>query len=204
MAPPLDVAARERLYAFFSRLFVREVDDAFAAVLAGAQGRALLPAFAASAEFDALGAPERRAALFDADFAHVTMVNVVPYESFYRREDGMVESGGANPLARFLLQYGFEADLGVARSLSPDHLGIELELMSVLCAREREADTPEYAARVREVQRELLEQHLLTWAPVYLLTVQRSARTALYRDGADAALHLLHADYQQRVEEAGR
>jgi TorA maturation chaperone TorD len=115
---------------------------------------------------------------------------VVPYESFYRRDDAMVESGAANPLSSFLTKYGFEADLGTARSLSPDHLGIELELMATLCQDE--------AARTeaRRVQRELLEEHLLGWAPIYLLAVKRNAHTALYRDGAEGLLHLLHQHHE--------
>ena len=41
----MDAAARAKLYGFFSRLFVKEVDDAFAAVLQGPLGPALLPDF---------------------------------------------------------------------------------------------------------------------------------------------------------------
>ena len=193
----MDAAARARLYAFLSRLFVLEVDDAFAEVLRGDQGRALLPSFAASKDFDALFPRERRVATFDADFAHLTMVNLVPYESFYRREDAMIESGGANPLTVFLRKYGFEADLHTARALSPDHLGIELELMATLCAKEADAQTPKDAEQIRRVQREFLQEHLLAWAPIYLLAARRTAKTALYRDGADAALHFVHADLEE-------
>lgn len=192
----MDAAARARLYAFVSRLFAREVDDGFVEVLAGPEGRALLPSFARSPEADALKPVERRQAVFDTDFATLTMVNVVPYESFYRRDDAMIESGAVNPLSAFLRAYGFEADLELARSLSPDHLGIELELMSVLCRKEAEASSPEEAASAREVQRKLLVEHLLTWAPIYLLAVKRTARTELYRDGADAVLHLLHQHHE--------
>lgn len=192
----MDPRARARLYTFLSRLFVKEVDDAFAEVLRGEQGRAVLPAFSRSADVDALMPQARRVATFDADFAHVTMVNVVPYESFYRRDDAMIEAGGANPLATFLLEYGFEADLAAARSLSPDHLGIELELMATLLEREADAGAEAERAQVRTVERRLLEEHLLAWAPIYLLAVRRTARTELYRDGADAVLHLLHQHHE--------
>ncbi len=192
----MNPSARARLYAFCSRLFVKELDDAFVEVLRGEQGQTLLPAFSRSAEFDWLTPEERRVATFDADFAHLTMVDVVPYESFYRRDDAMIEAGGANPLATFLTKYGFEADLAVARSLSPDHLGIELELMATLCEREA-ASTGDDVEIVRRVERELLTDHLLAWAPVYLLAVKRNARTELYRDGADAVLHLLHQHHEE-------
>ncbi|MBE2249697.1 MAG: molecular chaperone TorD family protein [Myxococcus sp.] len=196
----MEPRARARLYTFFSRLFVRELDDAFVEVLRGELGAALLPTFSASAELDLLSPAARRQATFDVDFAHLTMVNVVPYESFYRRDDAMIESGGANPLATFLTKYGFEADLAAARSLSPDHLGIELELMAVLCAREADADAPALAAQVRRVELELLSEHLLSWAPVYLLAVRRNARTGLYAEAADALLHLLHQHHEALAE----
>lgn len=192
----MEPRARARLYTFFSRLWVKELDDTFVEVLRGEQGRAVLPAFASSPEVDLLTPAARREATFDVDFAHLTMVNVVPYESFYRREDAMIESGSANPLATFLTKYGFEADLAAARSLSPDHLGIELELMAVLCGKEADAERAEVARQVRRVELELLTEHLLSWAPVYLLAAKRNARTTLYGEGADALLHFLHQDHE--------
>ena len=182
----MDALARSRIYGFFSRLFIREVDDAFAAALTSPLGTALLPGWKG----------EDRTAL-DVDYAQLTVTNVMPYESFYLRPDGMVESGGANPLVVFLQKYGFEVDLAAARSIAPDHIGVELELMSVLCAREDEAlreGKADYAARIRQVEGEFLAQHLLRFAPIYLLAVQRTARTALYRDAADATLHFLLQD----------
>lgn len=107
----------------------------------------------------------------------------------------MIESGAVNPLSTFLRAYGFEADLEIARSLSADHLGIELELMAILCRKEAESSGDE-AVSARAVQRKLLEEHLLAWAPIYLLAVKRTARTELYRDGADAVLHLLHQHHE--------
>jgi len=194
----LNAAARGRLYAFFSRLWVRELDAAFVEVLQGPLGRELLPDFWASDERKLLEREADRQAAFDADFVHLTVVNLVPYESFFRREDGMVESGAVNPVATFLRTYGFEVDLASARSLAPDHLGIELEVQSVLCDKEREAveeGRDRYAGVVRGVERDFLAQHLLTWAPVYLFAARRNARTALYRDAADATLQFLHADF---------
>ena len=194
----LDAAARGRLYAFFSRLWVRELAAAFTDIVAGPFGRELLPDFWASDEPKRLALEADRQATFDADFVHLTVVNLVPYESFFRREDGMVESGAVNPVATFLRKYGFEIDLASARSLAPDHLGIELEVLSVLCDKEREAlehGNGPYASVVRGVERDFLEQHLLTWAPVYLFAARRNARTTLYRDAADATLQFLHADF---------
>jgi TorA maturation chaperone TorD len=191
--------SRANLYGFLSRLFVRELDDGFADALGGELGRLLLPAFWESEEPASLADPSRRQGLFDADFAHLTMVNLVPYESFYRREDGMIEAGLANPLVQFYRTYGFEADLESARALSPDHLGIELEFMAALAQREQEAlkeGQQGYAAVIHGIQARFLREHLLAWAPVYLLAAQRNAKTVLYRDGAEAVLEFLLQDYE--------
>lgn len=202
----LPAAERAGIYGFFSRLFVREIDDRFAAVLAGELGRALLPEFADSGEAAAVRDPGAREALLDPDFVSLTIVNLTPYESFFRREDAMLETGGQNPAARFMAEYGFEVDLEVGRVIGPDHLGVELEFMSQLCAQEATAaaeaeagergDGGAYAARIRAAGRAFLSRHLLAWAPVYLLAAGRNARTVLYREGAEAALDFLLADHE--------
>lgn len=177
---------RQRLYAFFSRLWVKEPDAEFRAVLDGPLGHELLG-----------GAP--RTEDLDEDFAHLTIVNLVPYESFFRREDGLIEAGGANPAAAFLQKYGLEVDLASARSLAPDHLGIELEVLSELCRHEQEAlehENAPLAAAARRTQREFLVEHVLTWAPTYLFAARRNARTTTYRQGALATLQFLCADLE--------
>ena len=69
--------------------------------------------------------------------------------------------------------------------------------MAVLCAKEAEAleagNTPA-AGAAQKVQREFLDEHLLTWAPLYLFAARRNARTLLYREGAEATLQYLFTD----------
>ncbi|MFO0594060.1 MAG: molecular chaperone TorD family protein [Myxococcaceae bacterium] len=181
---------RQRLYAFFSRLWVKEADPAFLEVLAGPLGVEVLGASTAA---------QARSEALDEDFAHLTIVDLVPYETFFQRDDAQIEAGGANPVATFLQKYGFEVDLGSARSLAPDHLGIELEVMSVLCRHEheaREAGNEPLASAARRTQREFLVQHLLAWAPTYLFAARRNARTATYRDGAEATLQFICGDLE--------
>lgn len=177
---------RQRLYAFFSRLWVKEPDAEFRATLAGPLGHELLG-----------GAPQLEA--LDEDFTHLTVVNLVPYESFYRREDGQIEAGGANPAAAFLQRHGLEVELANARSLAPDHLGIELEVLSVLCRHEQEAlehENGRLALAARRAQRQFLAEHVLTWAPTYLFAAMRNAHTTTYRQGAEATLQFLCSDFE--------
>ena len=205
MSHPSDAAARGNLYGFFSRLFVKELDSAAVELLWSPLGQALLPRFCASDEAKALADADQRVRVFDADFVHLTVVNVVPYASFYLREDGRVESGGANPISDWLAQYGFEVELEPARSLAQDHIGIALEAMAVLCAHEAEAEArpdPEYAAHIRGLQAEFLRAHVLSWAPVYLFAVERCAHTALYREAAEACVAWLGADLQALSDRA--
>ncbi|MDP1826148.1 MAG: molecular chaperone TorD family protein [Archangium sp.] len=195
----MTAAERQRLYAFFARLWVKELDGPFLELLDGPLGRELLPRFHED-EAALLRDADQRVATFDADFVHLTVVNLTPYESFFRRDDAMLEAGAVNPVASWLNQYALEVDLAQARALAPDHLGLELEVMAVLCAKEAEAleagNTPAVGA-VRQVQREFLDEHLLTWAPLYLFAARRNARTLLYREGAEATLQYLFTDLEQ-------
>ncbi|MCA9543014.1 MAG: molecular chaperone TorD family protein [Myxococcales bacterium] len=205
MSHPTDATARGNLYGFFSRLFVKELDAAAVELLWSPLGHALLPRFYAGDEAKHLADADARVRVFDADFVHLTVVNVVPYASFYRRDDARVESGGANPISDWLSQYGFEVDLVAARSLSQDHIGIVLEVMATLCVHEAEAEArpdAEYAAHIRGLQREFLREHVLSWAPVYLFAVERSAHTALYREAAEACVAWLGADFQALTDRA--
>ncbi|MEQ1568351.1 MAG: molecular chaperone TorD family protein [Myxococcota bacterium] len=192
----IDASGRAALYGWFSRLFVREIDDPFAEVLQGGLTAELVPTFYRSDERAAVRDPAQRGR-FDADFTKITVVSLVPYGSFYLRDDARIEAGLGNPLVAFYRRYGFEVDLGAARALSPDHLGISLEFLSVLAATEAAAAADgrdDYAADARRVSRAFLWDHLGAWAPVYLLAVQRSAETELYRDGAAAALAWILTD----------
>jgi TorA maturation chaperone TorD len=200
----MDAQGRANLYGFFSRLFVRELDAEAAALLAGPVGQELLPQATAAGEVALAAEPAARRAVLDPDYTHVTVVNVVPYASFYLREDAMVEGGGQNPAAEFLRRYGFEVELGAARALAPDHLGILLEGMALLCGHEAEVAArpdPEYAALIRGVERTFLQDHLLSWAPVYLFAVERCAHTTLYREAAQVLMDLLGSDHEALLAE---
>ena len=200
----LNAQSRANLYAFFSRLFARELDDDAVEMLWGPLGHALLPRFTESDEITILRDADRRIATFDADYVHITVVNVVPYASFYLRDDARVQAGLENPITDFLKRYGFEVDLIAARALAQDHIGIVLEAMSVLCNHEAQAEEngePDYAAHIRGIQREFLRTHVLPWVPVYLFAVERCAHTLLYREAADVVMNLIGDDHQALTDE---
>ncbi|MCO4762443.1 MAG: molecular chaperone TorD family protein [Myxococcales bacterium] len=193
----MDATARANLYGFFARLFVRELDDEAIAMVTGPLGLALLEQFAGSAEVSALQDEDTRQAVFDADFAHITIVNVVPYASFYESETAVVEASATTQ--QFLKEIGLEVDLAAARSVSPDHAGIQLEVMAKLCAAEAEAiarPDPAYADKIRKIGQQFLQDHVVGWLPLYLFAVERCAHTRLYGEAARVAMDFVASDLQ--------
>lgn len=201
----MQASARAGLYGFFSRLLTRELNDEAVELLHSPLGAELLPEYHASSELEISLDREQRCATFDVDFVHLTVVNVVPYASFYLRADAMVEGASSNPVAEFMRAYGFEVDLERARALAPDHIGVVLEFMATLCEAEAEAQArPDeaYAAKIHAIQRQFLQQHVVNWAPVYLFAVERCAHTTLYREVARVCMDFIGADYELLSHEA--
>ncbi len=191
--------ARASLYGFFSRIFTKELDPEALELLCSPLGEELLPQTHACGELVASGDAAWIQATYNPDYVHLRIVNVVPYASFYLREDAMVEGGSSNPVADFMKSFGFEVDLGAARSLAPDHIGIELEFMATLCQAQAEAEDrpdPVYAAKIEQVQEQFLREYLLNWAPIYLFAVERCAHTTLYREAAQVGLDYIASDYE--------
>jgi TorA maturation chaperone TorD len=109
----------------------------------------------------------------------------------------MIETGGANPVTDMYSAYDFIVDYGVARVVSSDHIGVELEFMHHLCEAQikatQEGDA-EAAVELRAVQHRFLNNHLLKWAPMYLINMKYESRTPLYYDAAEMALEFILSD----------
>ncbi|MEJ2527607.1 MAG: molecular chaperone TorD family protein [Sulfurovaceae bacterium] len=116
----------------------------------------------------------------NVDFTNLFLMHLIPYESFYTRDDQMIESGGNNPIIELYNSYDFRVELDKARVISPDHIGVELEFMYMLCSalqKAQEADDAEGIDDILRVQKDFLEQHLLRWAPMFLINVKRESIT---------------------------
>jgi TorA maturation chaperone TorD len=139
------------------------------------------------------------------DFTNLSLLHLIPYETFYTREDQMIETGGANPVTDFYSAYDFVVDYEAARVVSADHIGVEFEFMHHLCEAQLKAESENDGAAVAElkrVQQEFLEKHLVQWAPLYLLNMKYESRTPLYYDGAEMALEFLLSDNEYLCEGA--
>ena len=136
---------------------------------------------------------------YNVDFANLFVMHLVPYESFYTREDQMVESGGVNPVLELYNALDFRVKLSEARVVSPDHIGVELEFMymlNVALKKALEAEDAEAICELLQIQHGFLKDHLLEWAPMFLINAKRESRTPLYHDGSELTLEFLLSDFE--------
>jgi len=200
-----EIENRIALYALISRLMISEVDAEF--IKSIESDKAILDLFPnyknwdKRKEFSASILKER---YFDVDYTNLFLLHLVPYESFFTRADQMIESGGDNPLLDLYDALNFKVELDKARVVSPDHIGIELEfvyMLSEALKKAYEAEDEEGIIELLQVQKGFLQDHLLNWAPLYLINMKRESRTPLYHDGAELALEFLLSDFEYLNEQ---
>ena len=115
-----------------------------------------------------------------------------PYESVQR---GAAES--AEPAAAVARCY---SDAGLAvidEAVPPDHLGVELKFVALLCHGEMEAwqhGRHTEAVRALGQQQHFLNSHLLRWAPEYWRSVQADAKHGFFRGVAAIAIEAVSKD----------
>jgi TorA maturation chaperone TorD len=195
-----DVENRIAIYGLASRLMLNEVDKAFLESLES--NDALLSLFPNYKRWEKREEKEMQTLIdehYNVDFANLFIMHLVPYESFYVREDQMIESGGDNPVLELYNALDFRVKLAEARVVSPDHIGVELEFMymlNVALKKALEAGDKEGVCELLQIQHGFLKDHLLEWAPMFLINVKRESRTPLYHDGAELTLEFLLSDFE--------
>lgn len=197
--------ARINIYALLSRVLLQELDIELLKTIKNDEN--ILEFFPTFKEWKALKELDDKTLIdevINPDFVNLSVLHLIPYETFYTRDDQMVETGGANPVTDMYSAYDFMVDFEKARAVSSDHIGIELEFMHHLAEAELkalEAEDQKAVNELREVQHEFLNKHLLKWAPMYLINLKYEARTPLYYDAADLALEFILSDNEYLVEE---
>ncbi|MEA1983355.1 MAG: molecular chaperone TorD family protein [Campylobacterota bacterium] len=190
--------SRVNLYALLSRVLLQELDVETLQMIKNDE--AILDFFPTLKEWEPLKEVEEKKLLeeyLNPDFVNLSVLHLIPYETFYTREDQMIETGGANPVTDMYSAYEFMVDYEIARTLSSDHIGVELEFMHHLANAELKAlENNDMIAvkELREAQKEFLAKHLVNWAPLYLINMKYEARTPLYYDGAEMALEFILSD----------
>nr|WP_321268087.1 molecular chaperone TorD family protein [uncultured Sulfurimonas sp.] len=196
--------ARVNIYALMSRILLQELDVKTFKMIK--EDKNILDFFPTLKEWKPLSEISEDKLLeefINPDFVNLSILHLIPYESFYVREDQMVETGGANPVTDMYSAYNFMVDYEASRTVSSDHIGVEFEFMHHLCLAEDKALSEgdmHSVKEIREVELEFLNKHLLKWAPLYLINMKFEARTPLYYDAADMALEFLLSDNEYLVE----
>ncbi len=199
-----EIENRITLYALISRVMIIEVDKEFLKYIEkNSEILELFPNYKnwdKRKEFNSSILKER---YLDVDYANLFLLHLVPYESFYTRDDQMIESGGDNPVLDIYNTLDFRVELDKARVISPDHIGVELEFMYMLTTALKKAFEAEDELGVKEilqVQKGFMQDHLLNWSPMFLINMKKESRTALYHDGAELALEFLLSDFEYICE----
>lgn len=190
--------SRVNLYALLSRVLLQELDIETLQMIKNDEN--ILNFFPTLKEWEPLKEVEEKKLLeeyLNPDFVNLSVLHLIPYETFYTRDDQMIETGGANPVTDMYSAYEFMVDYEIARTLSSDHIGVELEFMHHLANAELKAlENNDMIAvkELRDAQKEFLTKHLVNWAPLYLINMKYEARTPLYYDGAEMALEFILSD----------
>ncbi|MCB4745271.1 MAG: molecular chaperone TorD family protein [Sulfurovum sp.] len=200
-----DIDNRIALYGLTSRLMMMETDEVFLDQLEEDEDfLSLLPNYRDWDKRTKLSKKDLVNQYYNVDFANLFIMHLVPYESFYVRDDQMIESGGDNPVLSLYNALDFRVELEKARVVSPDHIGVELEFMYMLCNAQKKAlkeNDTEAVYELLSVQRGFLKDHLLEWAPMFLINAKRESRTPLYHDGTELTLEFLLSDYEYVVSQ---
>ncbi|MCF6245604.1 MAG: molecular chaperone TorD family protein [Sulfurovum sp.] len=196
----IELQNRIAIYGLISRLMLVEVDDTFLDTIE--KDEALLDLFPNFRDWDKRNEFSRKDLIneyYNVDFTNLFLMHLVPYESFYTRDDQMIESGGDNLVLSLYNELDFEVELDKARVVSPDHIGVELEFMYMLCVASLKAfteDNKDALCELYQVQRAFLKEHLLEWTPLFLINAKRESRTPLYHDGSELTLEFLLSDFE--------
>jgi TorA maturation chaperone TorD len=195
-----EIENRLSLYALISRLMIIEVDREFLDLIEN--NKAILELFPNYRDWDKrreFSSRILKERYLDVDYTNLFLLHLVPYESFYIRDDQMIESGGDNPVLSLYNSFDFRVELDKARVVSPDHIGVELEFLYMLTKAQKKAlaeDDIEALKELSLIQRDFLEKHLLNWSPMFLINMKREARTPLYHDGAELTLEFILSDFE--------
>lgn len=197
--------SRKTLYSLTSRIFIIEMDaDTLSKIEKIENFKEMFPDYFKWDKRQKLSRYKLINEVLNVDFTDIAIMHLIPYETFYTREDGMIESGGSNPVLQIYNDYGYRVNLDRARVVSPDHIGVELEFMSMLIDAQKKAeDSEDFEASkiLKDEQKRFLEEHLLAFAPMYLINVAEQARTPFYKDAAKLALEFLLEDYEYLTNE---
>lgn len=194
------IEQRSNFYALLSRVFISEFEkELLKNVLKNKELLEMMPTLKGDKQSIIDNIDVYVDEILNVDFTNLFLLHLTPYESFFKREDGMMNTGGSNPVVQFYEKYDFQVDLSRGRIIASDHIGAELEFMHVLLEGEKRAlvkKDEKSQLEILEIEKEFLKEHLLSWAPLFLNQVQKESETSFYREFADLAIDFLFSDYE--------
>ena len=149
-----DIQNRIAIYALISRLMLVEVDETFLDNIEKDEDLlSFFPNYATWSKRKEFSTKELIEQYYNVDFTNLFLMHLVPYESFYTRDDQMIESGGDNPIVELYNELDFRVQLDEARVVSADHIGVELEFMYMLCTAMQKALDANEDSRLVEIRK---------------------------------------------------
>jgi putative dimethyl sulfoxide reductase chaperone len=124
-----------------------------------------------------------------------------PYQSVHLQSDAPAEVRAG--VSRFYLDAGL---MLVDSAAPPDHLGVELKFLSLLCHNETKAwraGKDEVAVRLLGQQSNFHNNHLMSWVPQYLAMLRARSNHPLYKNVALLALEIV-TEHDDSCKEALR
>lgn len=124
--------------------------------------------------------------------------NVFPYESVFLDSEIMLEGRVTQDVQIFYSRAGVDT---AWENESPDHIAQELRFLASLCAAEAEYlenDLRSEVIRIRDLQRNFLENHLLLWLPVFVIAI-RQHEHSFYTELADLTVELTISHWEGLV-----
>jgi putative dimethyl sulfoxide reductase chaperone len=191
-------AARSAVYGFFSQAFIRGPSQQFLAALIAEEGADYLgDIFPDSAYQEELARVRRdsregrltleAAALdFEALFKVPGSLYLCPYESVYRAKTASGWGCLCGPETAAVERLYLKEGLGPSDEFAelPDHVGVELEFMAILCRKAIEAIQAGDGSTAQEYRHQqycFFVEHLGTWVRLLAERLASQAQTSLYR-----------------------
>jgi TorA maturation chaperone TorD len=128
----------------------------------------------------------------NSDYSSLFIMNSQPIESSILDNKAEVQVGLQNPVMQFYFSCGYELNLANSKLNAPDHISLEFGFMQNLVQKDE-----------RELQISFLQNHLLKWAPIYLLGIKDMAKTPFYRGLCEFCTEFLLADYEHLMSKNG-
>lgn len=192
----LESRARSHVYGLLARITRTEIDAEFLAELRRPEVLAALDASGVSLK--CLSGTDDEALLEElaTAYTYLFLLTVNPHESVQRGE-GRLWGNHTMAVRDFLDEIGLEPIH--EKSLLPDHISVELEVMQYLTAEEAIRDAAgdqQGAAPFRALQRRFFQKHVDAWIPAFFTSGWQVTTHEFYGQLCDLGFRFLSAERQ--------